>query len=151
VALDIDVKQGGFDGELGGLWITSADIDYGMGGFTLSVNEPLREPMQSLKVKGSMGGFEGKHLGNASPRAVDVDCSMGGAELDLRGLWRQDCDLRLNASLGGMEVRLPEGVRVEGLADPDSARILARADSEVPLPVLRFASTSSMGEIEIKR
>ena len=153
VALEVDVNMGGFEAELGGLWITSADVDYGMGGFTLSVAEPLREPMESLTVNGSMGGFEGKHLGNASPRRVDVDCSMGGAELDLRGLWRQDSDLKLSSSMGGIEVRLPEGVRVEGLEDagPDSATTLQRADVEVPLPVLRFEASSSMGGIEVER
>jgi hypothetical protein len=150
VALDITLKQGGFDAELGNCWITSADVTYAMGGFTLSVGEPLREPMQSLMVRGSMGGFEGKRLGNASPRTVDVACSMGGAELDLRGLWRQDCDLRLDASLGGMQVRLPDGVRVEGIADPDSAGALRR-QAEVALPVLRFAGKASMGEIEVIR
>jgi hypothetical protein len=150
VALDITVKQGGFDAEVGGCWITSADVTYAMGGFTLSVDEPLREPMQSLTVRGSMGGFEGKRLGNASPRLIDVTCSMGGAELDLRGPWRQDCDLRLDASMGGMEVRLPDGVRVEGVADPDSAGALRR-EAEVALPVLRFASKASLGEIEVYR
>jgi hypothetical protein len=151
VALDITVKQGGFDAEVGGCWITSTDVTYAMGGFTLSVDEPLREPMQSLTVRGSMGGFEGKRLGNASPRTIDVACSMGGAELDLRGLWRQDCDLQLNASMGGMDVRLPEGVRVEGIADPDSTGALRREDVEVKLPVLRFASKSSMGGIDVSR
>lgn len=150
VALDITLKQGGFDAELAGLWITSADISYAMGGFTLSVDEPLREPMQHLVVAGSMGGFEGLRLGNASPRTIDIATSMGGAELDLRGLWRQDCDLQLESSMGGMEVRLPEGVRVEGLADPDSAGALQR-ETEVTLPVLRFASKTSMGEIEVYR
>ncbi len=151
VALDITVKQGGFDAELGGCWITATDVTYAMGGFTLSVDEPLREPMQRLIVRGSMGGFEGKRLGNASPRTIDVATSMGGAELDLRGLWRQDCDLNLDASMGGMEVRLPDGVRVEGIADPDSAGALRR-ETEVALPVLRFASTSSsMGGIEVHR
>jgi hypothetical protein len=150
VALDITVKQGGFDAEVGGCWITTADVTYAMGGFTLSVDEPLREPMQSLAVRGSMGGFEGKRLGNASPRTIDVACSMGGAELDLRGLWRHDCDLKLDASMGGMEVRLPDGVRVEGIADPDSAGAL-RHETEVALPVLRFASKASMGEIEVYR
>jgi hypothetical protein len=151
VALDIDIKQGGFEGEIGGLWITSADITYAMGGFTLSVEEPLHEPMQSLTVRGSMGGFEGKNLGNASPRRVDIACSMGGAELDLSGLWLHDSDLRLEASMGGMEVHLPDGVRVEGLADPDSAGALHRSNAEVALPVLRFSGKSSMGGIEVTR
>lgn len=153
VALEVAVNMGGFEAEIGGLWISSADVAYGMGGFTLSVAEPLREPMERLAVKGSMGGFEGKRLGNASPRHVDVNCSMGGADLDLRGLWRQDCDLKLTSSMGGMGVRLPEGVRVEGLgnADADSVVTLQRADVETPLPVLRFEASTSMGGIEVER
>ena len=97
-----------------------------------------------------MGGFESKYLGNASPRTVDLECSMGGAEIDLRGLWRQDCDLRLATTMGGMEVQLPDDVRVEGLVDPDSTRRLQRTDLEVSLPVLRVAATSSMGEVVVE-
>jgi hypothetical protein len=147
IALEVTVKQGGFEAELGTCWITTADISYAMGGFNLSFDEPLREPMQRLAVAGSMGGFEAKRLGNASPRTISVATSMGGANLDLRGMWRQDCDLRLESSMGGMEVRLPEGVRVEGLADPDSAGALQR-ETEVALPVLRF---DRKGEIEVHR
>ena len=82
---EIRLRQGGFEAELGGLWLTDADIVFRKGGFSLDISEPLKEPLQRLKINGAMGGFEADNLGNASPKVVDVQCRMGGAEIDLRG------------------------------------------------------------------
>ena len=143
----IIVKEGGFEAELGGLWITKADFRYKKGGFSLSIDEPLQEPMESLTISGSMGGFEAERLGNASPRVLDVKCRMGGADIDLRGSWSRDADIRLDVSMGGMSVRVPDNVQVQGLETYTGA--LKVENDEMPLPVLRFSVKEKMGEIEI--
>ncbi|MEN8006589.1 MAG: hypothetical protein ABFS42_06205 [Candidatus Krumholzibacteriota bacterium] len=146
IELQVLVKEGGFEAELGGLWITSADFRYNKGGFSLSFDEPLREPMDRMSIRGSMGGFEAYRLGNASPGSLDVKCRMGGADLDLRGTWARDADIRLDVAMGGISVRVPDDVRVIG---PESTgRDLKADEEEVPLPVLRFSVKEKMGEIE---
>ena len=149
IELEIHVEEGGFEAELGGLWITAADAHFAKGGFSLDVDEPLREPMERLAIRGRMGGFEAVRLGNASPRELVVDCGMGGADVDLRGAWARDCDIRLAIRMGGMSVAVPEDVELEGMAP--GGRRLRRADPEVPVPVLRLDVSESMGEIEIGR
>jgi hypothetical protein len=156
IALELIVKEGGCEMDLGGLWITEADLNFSRGGFSVGVSEPLREPMRRLTVTGRMGGFDANRLGNASPRTLDVDCRMGGADIDLRGLWLQDCDARLSIHMGGMSVRVPddvevevEGVEVKGI-EAIGGR-LRRTDAEVPLPVLRMNVSQSMGECEVVR
>ena len=146
------MEKGGFEAELGGLWITETDIRYAMGGFSLDVSDPLREPMESLTIQGKMGGFEAGGLGNASPRVLTVDCQMGGADIDLRGDWLRDCDISLAVRMGGMAVIVPDEVEVEGVPgslpggeEPE----LRRADRELSPPLLRFSLSQSMGEIEI--
>ncbi len=149
IFLEIIVEEGGFEAELGGLWITAADISFKKGGFSLSVDEPLREPMAQLSIHGTMGGFEAMRLGNASPQVLDVECTMGGADIDLRGQWVQDSDIRLAVTMGGMDVRVPDGVEVQGLTAAGHG--LRPENPEIQLPVLRFSVSESMGEIEIDR
>ena len=104
--LQVKVQEGGFEAELGGLWLTDADFRYSKGGFSLNLAEPLREPMGRLTIRGSMGGVEAVHLGNASPRVLEVVCRMGGADLDLGGSWSRDADIRLDVAMGGMDIRI---------------------------------------------
>lgn len=149
-ALEADVRQGGLEGELGGLWLTDADLRFKQGGFSLSVGEPLREPLERLAIQGSMGGCELRRLGNASPHSLDIDCRMGGADVDLRGDWRCDSDVRLAIHMGGMSVTVPDGVETEGVL-VDGGAGLRESHPEVPLPVLRFTTEQGMGEIDFSR
>jgi hypothetical protein len=147
IALEIYVEEGGFDAEFGGLWLTEADIVFNKGGFNLDVDEPLREPMERLRVKGSMGGFEAARLGNASPRYLDVACRMGGADIDLTGEWMQSCDATISIAMGGMGVRVPENLDVIRTDVP--LEDTSPAERELSKPVLRLDVREKMGEIEV--
>lgn len=144
--LEVHVRQGGGEIDLGGLWLTSAEIDCTQGGFELDVSEPLRVPMESLVLHGSMGGFTANGLGDASPRRLDVDWSMGGMELDLRGKWRVDSDISINTHQGGASVQLPRDVEIVGL---ETRRVGLRGDEETPRPTLTFSVSATQGELEI--
>jgi hypothetical protein len=145
IELHVRLRAGGSEVQLGGLWLTSTYIDFNKGGFQITFDEPLRDPMDELIINGSMGGFEARDIGQASPRTFDVDVSMGGMDIDLRGDWRNDSDITLRTSMGGAAVRLPRNVRVEGVDRPG---IRAEPEAEVSVPTLRVSSSSSMGEIE---
>jgi hypothetical protein len=146
LSLDFDLSQGGSTIELGGLWLTSAKFASEMGGFELSVDEPLRVPMERMTISGSMGGFAISSLGNASPRLLDVDFKMGGMELDLRGSWLQDSDITIKGSMGGGVVQLPRDVLIEGL---DAGRLEVGEAAEIKPPTLRFTTSIDQGELEI--
>ncbi len=146
--LELELAQGGCEMELGGLWITSADIAFSQGGFAMGIDEPLRAPMDSLSIRGSMGGFAASRLGHASPRRLEVDYRMGGMDLDLRGEWRVDSEITLRMSQGGGNVRLPKNVRIVGL---DEGRVGPPAVvEEVPRPTLTFTVSSTQGELEFE-
>jgi hypothetical protein len=148
IELEIRLEEGGFEAELGGLWITAADIRCSKGGFSLSVDEPLVEPMERLSFRSRMGGFEAVRLGNASPRFLDIDCTMGGADVDLRGEWVQDCNVTLTVKMGGMDIRVPDDVEIQGVADDGHG--LRHADVEIQRPVLTFEIKEKMGGIEVR-
>ena len=147
VALDLKLSKGGAEVDLGGLWITEADIDMQMGGMVLMVTEPMQAPMDRLSVSASMGGFAISRLGNASPRVLDVDARMGGMDLDLRGRWVTDSDVSIRFSMGGAAVRLPDGVRFEGLDRPGVGLL---EDQEIPPPTLKFDIQGDTENLEIR-
>jgi hypothetical protein len=107
----------------------------------------LHAPMERLTIRGHMGGFEAAGLGNASPRLLDVTCRMGGADIDLRGDWTTDADIRLDVAMGGIGVRVPRDVQILGVESMETR--LQAGNQEMPLPVLRFLLKQKMGEIEI--
>ena len=135
IALDIAMREGGAFLRLGGLWLTSADIDLSKGGLDLDVEEPTREPMERLSIRCSMGGASLSRIGNASPRKLDVDYSMGGLNLDLTGRWSSDSEISLHGSRAGGAVQLPPDVAVLGLD-----RVEAAAESEVAPWTLTFST-----------
>ena len=102
--LDFKGEAGGVEMELGGLWITDADIRFEKGGIMLSVDEPMPHPVDRFLIQTRMGGVQAEGLGNASPRLLGINCGMGGANVDLDGQWRNDCDAHLVVTMGGMAV-----------------------------------------------
>ncbi len=152
IALELYVEKGGFEAELGGLWLTEADITFHQGGFSLDIDEPMREPMERLRIKGAMGGFDARRLGNASPRTLDVTCRMGGADIGMGGEWAQDCDASLSISMGGMSVRVPEEIELEYGGEGGSGfERVEPGEREVPRPRLRLDVTQKFGEVEVRR
>jgi hypothetical protein len=156
IALELAMRQGGAEVQLGGLWLTELVLDMGQGGMSVAVKEPLREPLERLTVQGRMGGVSLSRLGNASPRVLAVDWSMGGIDLDLRGAWRTDCHARIRARMGGVSVTIPEDLDVREVRDGDgeaAAPVLQipPAAREGQGPVLWLDAQASMGEIEVRR
>jgi hypothetical protein len=144
--LELELHQGGAEMELGGLWLNSAAIELSQGGLELGIGEPLREPMQSLEIHGSMGGMAVSRLGNASPRRLDVDLRMGGMELDLRGAWRADADVTIRTRQAGGDVTLPQDVHIVGV---ETKRLAPVEEPETPRPTLTFSISAEQGELEI--
>jgi hypothetical protein len=145
VDLGVDIEQGGASMRLGGLWLTSTDVDVQQGGLDLRVEEPLHQPVERMSISTAMGGGHLGDLGNASPKKLDLRYSMGGMTIDLRGQWLNDSDITIDGSMGGGSVWLPDDVILEGL---DRGGIEAPADPELKPPTLRFTATSAMGELK---
>ena len=89
-------------------------------------------------------------LGNASPRLLEIDHRMGGMSVDLRGSWVRDAQVRITQRMGGGEVRLPEGVEIEGLSLRRIGRARAGQGSpEVPMPKLDMSVSSVFGKLDV--
>jgi hypothetical protein len=149
IALEMRAEQGGAEVDLGGLWLTEADIAFSQGGIELEFSEPLREPLGSLNVRTSMGGVSLAGLGNASPRTLAVRCRMGGADVDLSGPWANDCRASFDVKFGGVSIRPPAGLVVRPASEARGS--LAADQAELPEPTFWYDITASMGEVEITR
>lgn len=148
LGLDLQVSQGGADAELGGLWLTSADIQFLQGGGAVAFSKPLKQPMEFLGIEFTQGGGSVQGVAMASPTRVDVGFSMGGGELDLDGTWLQDAEISIDQRMGGVEVRLPSDAVIRGLGRYDTE---TGDDEPSNLPVLRFSTSASMGELHFMR
>jgi len=145
IDLTLDAETGAAIVRLGGLWLRTAEVRLETGALDLSFDEPLREPMESLKIRSVMGGALLNRIGNASPRRLDVNYNMGGIDMDLGGLWLRDAEINIIGRMGGGAVHLPEGVTIEGL---DHGNIEAPMEPELKRPTLKFSVSSRMGQIE---
>jgi hypothetical protein len=146
VPMDLDLRfsQGGGRADLGGLWLTETRVAFAQGGGELEFSEPLRRPTESLTIESAMGGGSFGWLGHASPRTLRVESQMGGGEIDLRGDWVRDCEISLESRMGGLEVRVPEGVITRGLPRDRPAPTDVE---DASVPTLTFSYSESMGEI----
>ena len=148
IALELRVEQGGGEADLGGMWLTTADVTLEKGGMAMSIDTPLRAPMESFSFTGSMGGMAVEGLGNASPAKLTLDFSMGGFAIDMRGEWQQDCEIDVAARMGGGEIVVPRDVRVVGLSDLIGS---PSEPGEDPRPTLTFTPGSQLDDVEVRR
>ncbi len=75
-------------------------------------------------------------LGNASPGRVVLAQRLGALDLDLRGAWRGDAEIRIETTLtAGGTIWLPRDVRIEGVY---TGAYLADTEAEVDPPTLRL-------------
>jgi hypothetical protein len=146
--LELQVSQGGADAELGGLWLTSAEIEFLQGGGGVDFSKPLKQPMEFLGIEFTQGGGAVEGVAMASPKVFDISFSMSGGELDLDGTWRQDAEISIDQRMGGVDVRLPSDAIIRGLGRYDTE---TTGDDAPDLPVLRFSTSASMGELHFTR
>jgi len=146
--LDLSVMQGGAEVELGGLWLTNADLRFLQGGGTVEFSAPLYAPAESLSIEFTQGGGAIEGVANASPSRLEASFSMGGGFLDLEGPWLRDAEIDIDQSMGGVTVRLPRDVIIRGITRPG---VEVPETGDTGMPVLRFSTSSHYGELEFIR
>lgn len=122
--------------ELGGLWVDTAELNVNQGVVNISFWEPLSHPMDRISVTGNKGAIEVSGLGNASPRLALFDQKLGPMDLDFRGAWSRDADIRIKGRISGGTVWLPDNVTIEGIDRSRAPMSLSRP--EIPFPTLRL-------------
>ena len=149
VPIDLIVlqRQGGVVVDVGGLNLGSIEFDIENALLMVSASQPLSSPANRFKVVGSKGAVLLQNMDRVSPALLDIDFSMGEAQLDLRGRWLQDAEIGLTTGMSDVILRLPRDATIEGL---ETAGRAISPNVEIALPTLRFeVSRGRRGKIEI--
>lgn len=153
VALTGEVGIGESHFELGGLWITDVDLDMGVGEHGLVVSEPLRAPLERIRIDASVGETDLRWLGNASPRRVKLSQSVGEMAVDLRGAWQRDASVDIDVGIGECRVTVPEEIRVDversGVGIGEVRGLRRRDPAPEGTPTLRLRVSGSIGDIRL--
>jgi len=148
LSLDAQMRGGYLLLDLAGLELIAANIELDRGVLGVDVSEPLATPVERISLKGRIGTMHLRSLGNASPRELHVQHSVGAAIVDLGGMWVADADVDFRAAMGNIELRLPRDVNIEGL-DGNVLRLGNTADEEIPPPTLRISTDSDLANIRV--
>lgn len=117
VPMDLDLHFGAVEAELelGGLRISSVDIETGASETNVRFSKP--NPVECDRLDLSMGaaGFEATGLANLNCQMVHVEGGVGEITLDFGGAWTRDLSVDLTMALGSATLIVPEdvGVRIE--------------------------------------
>jgi hypothetical protein len=143
--------------ELGGLFVVSADLDYGVGSHDVGFHLPVPEPMERFRIAGSVGEVRVFRLGNASPRSVRAANRVGPLELDLNGRWQNDSEVVARGGVGEFTLLVPDDVSVivedadVGLGETDLTSLEGLPPAGEGRATLSLEITAGIGEVSIRR
>jgi hypothetical protein len=146
VSLHLDIAGSVTRMDLADLWVDELTAEVSMAGLDIDVSGPTR-PMTRIDIDSRQATVRLGSLGNASPREIAIETTMGGGEIDLRGEWVRDADVRLEAKMAGGSIWLPDDVDVLGLEGAVTGLVV----EESPRPTLRFDAESEMGRFGVVR
>lgn len=114
VPMDLRLEFGAVraDIDLGGLALTSLDLETGASESRIRISEPNPVPMARAELEVGAADFEARHLGNLNARRIDISCGVGDVTLDFSGQWAQEATVDLEIGLGAATLRFPEGLGV---------------------------------------
>lgn len=93
--------------DLGGIPLTRLVVHYGAGRAELDFSAPNPEEMTALDVSAGGAALDLRGLGNANFAEMSVSGGAGQYRLDFGGRLRRDAEVRLNAGMAAIELRLP--------------------------------------------
>ena len=144
--LEGSFAMGGTFLQLGGLWLTSVDLNPEKGGCAVDFGRPTVEPLERLTIRGRQGGFSASRIGNASPREVRIDHRMGDMGVGLHGAWRNDADIRIRHMMGGGGVTFPDDVLIDW-PEGESRTVGSLARPEIAGPTLSVTINSFLSRV----
>src|SRR5262245_16541912 len=93
--------------DLGGVPLTKLTVHHGAGKTDLDFSKPNPAEMTSLDIAAGGVAMELRGLANANFASMLVSGGAAQYKLDFGGTLRRDADVRLNAGVSSVEVRLP--------------------------------------------
>lgn len=114
--LDLEIGACDAEIELGGLRLEEVNLQFGATSAEIAFSErnPIR--MEELRFEAGASSVTGTDLGNANFRLCRFEGGVGSFDLDFRGRYEGESEIRVDVGLGSADIILPEDVpcRIEG-------------------------------------
>lgn len=113
--LDLDFGAVEADLDLGGLQVTSLDVETGASDTQIRFDEVNAAVCDRLEIAMGAAAFTARGLGNAGCESMQVEGGVGDLTLDFSGAWPRDINADITMALGSVKLVVPEdiGVRVD--------------------------------------
>jgi hypothetical protein len=114
VPIDLSLGLAACEGDvdLGGAALRRAKVTLGAGKATLRFSSRNPCELEELRLEMGAGHFIVRELGNARCRSIAIEAGAGEFEIDCRGEWSGSSVLRIEAGMGGVEIRVPRDLAV---------------------------------------
>ncbi len=111
--LDFGAVEADFD--LGGLQVTSLDVETGASDTEIRFEEPNPAVCDRFDISMGAAAFTAQGLGNLGCERVTAEGGVGDLTLDFEGAWPRDMDAEITMALGSVTLVIPAniGVRVD--------------------------------------
>jgi hypothetical protein len=156
-ALIVRFSKGECTLRLGGLALSSVDVEMSLGNCEVRFDEPLAQPLATFRLQGRLGGSKVEGLGNASPASVDLHDRLGEIAVDFGGAWHNGARVDLDFRMGDARLSIPEGIPFfadhvhVSAGNVDGAPMPAAPEGEMPANALRLSVDGRFGSLIVQR
>ena len=128
VPIDLSLELGAVEAnlDLGGLALTSLDINAGANATRVRFDTPNRVAMRSLEVEAGAASIVLSNIANANTAELSVEAGVGSVELDFSGTWTGDLAASVDIAVGALKLIVPRDVGIR----LDVGKVFARVSSE---------------------
>ncbi len=118
LTLDIGACEAEID--LGGIPLTELSLDIGAASGLIDFSSPNPDRIHEMEVDIGASSVEIINLGNANVDRFEFSCGAASCELDFRGEFNGETEVRLDVGLGSTKIILPEDVAVRIETEDDN-------------------------------
>lgn len=116
--LTLDMSIGACDAEidLGGLQLEELSMEVGAASAEITFSEPNPIEMEELRFEAGASSLTATDIGNANFRFCTFEGGAGSFDLDFRGEYTGESEIRIEIGMGSADIILPKGIpcRIEG-------------------------------------
>jgi len=110
--INFDLGACEVDIDLGGIPLTSLDIEIGAASGTIEFSKPNPERIREISIDVGASSLELEDFGNANFDYMKISSGAASIDLDMRGDYSGESEINIDVGVGSMDVIIPKGVAV---------------------------------------
>lgn len=113
ILLDVKVKAGEIDMEMGGLRLKEFIVDNWAGEIEVNFNEPNPVKMDFMGIKTRAGELSCNKLGNSRFEKADINAGVGEIDIDFTGKLQNNSMAKVDLDIGESSILLPSDIGIK--------------------------------------